>query len=334
MILLRLFKNNRTAGIAFLFLLALILVSGAMITGLQPVAHEGMPFYQLIFGSIHEYPILNRIITLALVYSLVFMLTRIGVRNILLEFRSYMPAIFFMLFSLAHPSLQQVSPALAGSIFYLLSFAILFEAHDKKPDTYSIFHAGLILALGSMFCLKLIWFIPVMWISLGTLRPVTWRELVYPLIAYALLALFLFTWYWVGMDSGKSFVEILGSNLIFRGAFRGVFTSTDLHFSVLLCYGFYLLLIIIASFYMINSFQARKTVVQNIYQVLFYMFVAGILFFLFIEGRDLSSLVFMAFPVAFIMANYFHRKRNHWLHEIILWILVGLIAYSQVMALG
>ena len=33
-------------------------------------------------------------------------------------------------------------------------------------------------------------------------------------------------------------------------------------------------LVILASIYMVNRFQALKTVVQNTYQVLFYMFVA------------------------------------------------------------
>ena len=70
--------------------------------------------------------------------------------------------------------------------------------------------------------------------------------------------------------------------------------------------------------------------VQNIYQVLFYMFIAGILFLTIIARFDPVNLVYVSFPLAFIMTNYFHRKRNPWSHELIIWILVGLVVFLQV----
>jgi len=70
-------------------------------------------------------------------------------------------------------------------------------------------------------------------------------------------------------------------------------------------------------------------VVPETLKILFYMFLAGILFFLFIARFDPASLVFVAFPVAFILSNYFHRKRNPWIHELIMWIMLGLLVYVQ-----
>ena len=96
--------------------------------------------------------------------------------------------------------------------------------------------------------------------------------------------------------------------------------------------GFILLLIIAASVYMVNRFQSRKTAVQNIYQVMFYMFLAGMLFFVFIARIEPSGLVFIAIPVTFVLSNYFHRKKSPWIHEFALWILLGLVVYVQLMA--
>ena len=246
----------------------------------DPGGHSGlmeisdMPFYNLIFGEIHFRPVLNRIVTLVLLFIISYMLIRISVRYVLLEFRSLMPAFFFILFSMALPSTQQVNPALVGSIFYLFCFAILFDVHDKRPDTFSVFSASIVLVLGSMFYLKLIWFVPLIWISLSTMRSVTWRELFYPVVAYLLLGLFLFTWYWAVLNDSARFVTLIGENLAFNGSFESN------HFSVYIFYGYFLLMVLVASVYMVNRFQARKTVIQNIYQVMFYMFVAGLLFFL------------------------------------------------------
>jgi hypothetical protein len=155
------------------------------------------------------------------------------------------------------------------------------------------------------------------------MRSVTWRELFYPVIAYLLLGLFLFTWYWGIRDDADGFTSLIRENLAFRGTFQA------LHYSAYLLYGFLILLVGVSSLYMVNRFQARKTVIQNIYQVLFYMFIAGIIFFPLIDRSDPGTLVFIAIPVSFILSNYFHRKKNHWMHELSIWIVLGLLVFAQ-----
>jgi hypothetical protein len=331
MILLNIFKNSRLAGTAGMILLLFGVFLSSFIQdlsseGISSVAdHQAMPFYNLIFGDIHTLPFLNHLVAMLLMILIGYMLIRIGVRDQLLDQRSLMPAIFFLIFTAALPEARQLSPELVGSVFYLLCFAIIFEVFDKKPDTFSIFTASVLLVVGSMFYLKLIWFVPLMWGSLRTMRTVTWRELFYPVAAYLILALFLFTWYWGVMGEGARFWQVVAENMAFSGSF------TPEHFSVYLLYGYILLLVIVASIYMVNHFRTRKTVVQNTYQVMFYMFVVGILFFLFVARFKPSSMVFMAFPVSYVLSNYFHRKRSPWPHEVAMWILVGLVVFVQVM---
>jgi hypothetical protein len=331
MILLRLFKDSRAMGTgAMLLLLVAIFIpsfvdnfSAAGATELAP--HTGMPFYNLMFGAIHTIPVLNHFVALLLIMLIAYLLIRIGVRDQLLRQRSLMPAIFFILFTAALPASRVVSPALIASIFYLLCFVILFEVHGQRPDTLSIFSASLVLVLGSMFYLKMIWFIPLIWVSLSTMRQVTWRELFYPVAAYLFLALLLFTWFWGIRDNGAGFGALIAENLSFSGGFQAY------HFSAYLLYGFMILLVGIASIHMVLRFQSMKTAVQKIYQVMFYIFLAGTLFFVFVSRFDPTSLVFIAFPLSFVLSNYFHRKKSPWIHELVLWILVGLVVYVQVM---
>lgn len=331
MILLRIFKNSRMAGIAGMVLLLLGLFLTSFIRDFSSAgnpavhAHQGMPFYNLIFGAIHTLPALNHIIAMLFMVLISYMLIRINVRDALLEQRTFMPAFFFLLFTCALPEARQVNPALIGSVFYLFCFAILFEVHDKKPDSYAIFAAALFLVAGSLFCLRLIWFVPLIWLSLRTVRQVTLRELFYPVLAYLILGLFMFTWYWGVLDDGARFGKVLRENLAFTGSF------VPQHYSVYLLYGYILFLVAVASLHMIDHFQTRKSYIQNIFQVLFYMFVAGILFYVFVTRFDPSSLVFVAFPVSYLLTNYFHRRRNPWIHELAMWILLGLVVYVQVM---
>ena len=330
MILLRIFKNSRLAGIlGVLFLLIAIYVPSFIdalkMSGEELESFTCMPFYQLIFDNIHKFPVLNHLVAMLITMLISYALISIGIRDQLLQQRSLMPAFFFIIFTAALPEARQVSPALISSLFYILCFVILFEVHDKKPDTLSIFAASLVLALGSMFCLKLIWFVPLIWVSLWTMRPVTWRELFYPVVAYALLALFLFSWYWGVRGDGSDFVELVKTNLAFTGAFHSY------HYSVYLLFGYILLLVGIASIYMIERFQTRKTAIQNIYQAMFYMFIAGILYFIFIVRFEATALVYIAIPATFVLSNYFHRRQSPWIHELALWILLGLVVFVQLM---
>lgn len=331
MILLRIFKDNRAGGTLGIILLLFAIFVPSFIDAFRADGPEElqsftcMPFYDLIFGAIHRVPVVNHLVAMLIILLISFILIRIGIRDQLVQDRSLMPAVFFILFTAALPAARQVSPALIGALFYLFSFAILFEMQDKQPDTLSIFTASLILVLGSMFCLRLIWFIPLIWISLWTMRSVTWRELLYPVVAYMLLALSLFTWYWGVRGNGAEFVELLSENLAFTGSLVAY------HFSVYIYYGFILFLVGLSSIYMVNHFQTMKTVVQKIYQVLFYMFLAGVLFYLFISRFDPTSLVFIAIPASFVLSSYFHRRKSPWIHELLMWILVGLVVYVQLM---
>lgn len=315
-----------TAGI-ILLLIAIYIPSFIDTLGANSVeefqSYTGMPLYDLIFGAIHKVPVVNHLVAMLIMMLISYTLIRIGVRDQLLQQRSLMPAVFFILFAAALPAARQVSPALISALFYLLCFVILFEVQEKKPDTMSIFLASLVLVAGSMFCLKLIWFVPLIWISLWTTRNATWRELFYPVVAYLLLTLVLFTWYWGVRGVGVEFVTLVSENLAFAGSFE------PYHYSVYIFYGFILLLVFIASIEMAKRFRTMKNMAQNIYQVLFYMFLAGILFFVFITRFEPTSLVYIAISVSFVLSNYFHRKKSPWIHELVMWVLLGLVVYVQ-----
>jgi len=325
MILLRLFKDSRATGILGILLLSVAVFLRSLIHPGPLEPYVGMPFYRLIFGAIHTVPFVDRLAALLMVWLLGYLIIQLGARYVLLDQRSYMPGLFLLLFSFALSPAQQVSPPLVGAIFYLMAFNIYFDVHEKPPDTILAFTGSLVLALGCMFYIKLMWFIPLIWVGLSTLRSVSLRELIYPLVALALLFLFLFTWYWGVMNDAAGFASLLRENLSFRSAYQ------PSHSSVFIYMGYLLFLVILASIYMVNRFQVRKTAAQLIFQTMFYMFIAGILFFVLIARYEPTSLVYIGIPVAFILSNYFHRRKNTWVHELELWICIGLLVYSQIM---
>lgn len=322
MILLRIFKNSRSTGIMAVVLAALALVIPELIQPGEPVGHQGMPLFQMIFGEVHRIPFLDTLIATLLYILLAYLLVRIGVRFMLLEERSLMPALFLVLVAMCVPGALHVSPQLVASVFYLFSFTVLFDIAEK-PAPFGVFNASLFMSLGGLFDLRLLWILPLLWIAIISLRGFRWREIAHTLVAPAIVLLFLFTWYWGILDRPGDLQQILSKNIGFPA------WALDWPLSFYLYSGFLLLLLLIASVHMITRFQSRKTMVQDIYQVLFYMFVGGSIYFVLILHMQPTGLVYLAFPLSFVLSNFFHRKRNHWSHELAMWLLLGALGYLQ-----
>ena len=188
----------------------------------------------------------------------------------------------------------------------------------------ALFNSTLLIACGSLFFLKIIWFIPFLWITAVIIRPLKWRGILNPILVILMMGIFYITYYWVFKDDLSLFVKLLANNLDMSGVFPG-FTQSEW---ILL--GYLFVLIIISSFYLLNRLQAKKIFVRKIYQVLFSLFIYSLLFYLFVSGFNTQVLNLIAIPLAYLMANYFHRKKTHWMHEVLLWIWLVLIAYVHI----
>ncbi len=118
-----------------------------------------------------------------------------------------------------------------------------------------MFIAGLILALGSMFYLKLIWFLPLIWISLWTPATCYLERIIYPVVAYLLLALFLFTWYWGVMDMVADSLNFLAGIWLLK---KLRITCSNPIISVLYIYYGYFLLLVMRQYLYDQSFSIQE----------------------------------------------------------------------------
>ena len=327
MALLRLFKNNRTGGIVLLVLLA-ILTSLISFIHPQPTQEwQGMPMYELIFGELYRFPGLSVCIAILFHLLIALILIRLNTRFSLIEERTYMPALFYLIIATVFPSTHAVNPLQIGGLFYLLSFIQIVNAHDDRPDTYRVFNAFLLFFLGTFFYAKLIWFLPILWVVLFSVRPATGREWLYSIVAGCFAMISLFVYYWVFRDAGWMFPELLRNQLQFTGSWEGMPVSNY----VFIAYIF--LMVIIASISILKRYQVKKIIIRNIYRVLLYMFLFSFVFYFLLSRYEKASIYFTAIPLSFLLANYFHQKRYLVIREILIWILLGLAVMVQIATL-
>ncbi len=318
--LLKLFKNNRAGGILFIFLLALLIwVPLLTKTNYQQGAVD-MPLYNLFFGNIHLYPVLSSLLAFLIIVLISVILFRMNIRFFLIQERSYMPAAFFLLIASANPAMHYITPVLIGALFLMIILSMLFGAYNAERNSLKFFNISLVLVTGIFFYGKLIWFIPLYWIILATIRSATWRELSYPVVAVLVALLFMFTWN-VLSDNPAAWLGPVTENMFARGTWPEI----PLSWMVFLLYLF--LLIIVSSLFILQRFQVRKIYVRNFYQALFFTFAYGLLFFLLVSGKDAGCIYLVTIPFSYLLSNYFHTKKRRFSSEVLLWIFLLLLAW-------
>jgi hypothetical protein len=320
--ILQLLKNNRIPGIIFLVFLVALTWLRSFIAMPETGQVTAMPLYQLIFGAIEEKKVMSLIFSIAIYAIIILLIIRMNVLHFLLDDRSYMPAAFFIMISASWPPALQLNPILAGSPFLVMALLVLIRGDKHSAEPLALFNATLILALGSLFYLKLLWFIPFLWMSASVIRPLKWRGIINPLLVLLLMGLFFITYYWVIRNDLAILPGLIESNLAFSlREFSGFDTP------VYLLLGYLFVLILIASVHLLNRFQFRKIMVRKLYQVLFILFIYCLLFYVFVSGFRAEVLTLVAIPIAYLLSSFFHQKNTGWLHELIIWIWLILIMY-------
>ena len=320
--LLRLFKNNRPPAIIFIVFLMILLWLRPFIDPVLPETVTVMPLYKLLFGTLQQSPVASGLISIAIYSLLIVLILRLNLIHFLIEDRTYMPAIFFIMLVATFPTNLQLSPVLVSGPFLLGALLLLIRGEEHRAEPLSLFNASLILAVGSLFYLKLLWLIPFLWITATIIRPLKWRGIINPLLALATLLLFAVTYFWVFRDDLSLLRELIDNNLTLSGEPLPRFETP-----VLVLTGYLLVLIIIASIHLLSRFQVRKIIIRKLYLVLFILFIYGCLFFLLISGFRTEVMMIVAVPVSYLFSNFFFQRRSHWIHELLIWIWLGLIAW-------
>ncbi|MCF8225512.1 MAG: hypothetical protein K9J30_06510 [Bacteroidales bacterium] len=322
--LLKILKNNRFGGIVFIFLLMMLIWTKPLLVPPELDLGVTMPLYDLLFGAIQKSNVASVIISMAVYAVLASLMIRLNTIHFLLEERSYMPAIFFLLISATFPAALIINPLLISSLFLLLAFLIMIRGEEHRAEPLSLFNATLLIGAGSFFYLKIIWFIPLLWITAAMIRPLKWRGIVNPFIVLLLIALFQFTYYWVFKDDIGLFIDLVRENLNISGNFEGFDKP------VWMLLGFLTFLVFISSAQLISRFQVRKIIVRKLYQVFFFMFLYLLVFYAAISRFNVMIMPLLAVPMSFLFSVAFHKKQTFWWHELLIWIWIGLIVYMNI----
>ena len=128
---LKLCKSGQPAVLLFIPVLTILIWLKYLILP-QPVsiAFEPypMPLYQWISSLLENQIVLSKIVTLVLLIFIALWLSMMNTKFILMEKRSYLPAIIYLLIASSYLPLQQLNPAVFASVFLVFSIEIMLDS--------------------------------------------------------------------------------------------------------------------------------------------------------------------------------------------------------------
>ncbi len=310
----RLFRGTGP-GVLFLIIVMLILlwISAFINPRIQPSSVyeiRSMPLYNiagLIAGSSPRAGVIFSFIILAV---MLFLLVNFNTSVFFIGERTFLPAVFFTLFSAVMPSLQVMNPVLPSAVFLTMALKRIMEAYRKPGTAFNFFDAALLISTGSLFYANMIWFGLLVFIGIALLRTGNIIEIFTPVIGLLTPYIFLYGIYYV---LGMNIVELsddIRENL-FAGSPGTILSRLEI--VALVISGLMILSGIVYLAQHINSMKIKSR--KTFYLLLWGLFISVVLYIA-LPSASAELLWVIAIPACYILANHYINIRKRIIPEI------------------
>lgn len=285
-----------------------------------------MPLYEYLHAVLRRVnsPYLPTILGLILLVAQTYLLIQHNVKYGIVENKSYLPAVIFLLLSSSFIHLQRFHPIFIANIFLLGAMNLIFDSFKKEKCFGNFFNAALLLSMGSLFYVNMIFYVIFVYIGLIILRPFNWREWVFAflgfLLPYGMMVAYNYYTNVVFID----FWITLWLNLMFDN-FRHF-----MNISYYISYGFIFGLLVLSSYYMLMVYRYKNISARNYLLVYVWLFLLTVTIFMMVPSASAELLVIGAVPISYIVSNYLLCIKSRWWGEIIWATLIVMVVFLEV----
>jgi hypothetical protein len=330
--LLRLFKETGP-GVIFLIVVTLIAVwiSAILNQRLHPrfiYETDPMPLYGLMKFLIHNSHNLGVVLSFLMVSLMAFLVVNFNTSVFFINERTFLPALFYVLFGGFFPDQQLLNPVLPGSIFLMLAIRRIMDGYHITGTAYNYFDAGILISTGSLFYANLIWFGTLIIIGIALLRTGNLKEIVISILG--LLTPFLITfgvYYVIGKDV-NGLMKLLGDNLFFKATY---YPFPKLTIAALVFCG---ALILYSIFHLIKHMDTKKIKSRKTFSLLIWTFIISLIVYFVLPSVSVEIVWLTSIPVSYFLTHYFVVVKKKLVPEILFSLLLLFILLIQIWHLG
>lgn len=325
MFILKIFKSNQPAAVILMVILGISLWLKSFT---HPVLAEvyfnnhPMPLFALLMYFLGN-GFASRLIALILLIITGFMLIRLNTKFIFIQDRTYLPLFFFLLLAGGYFQFQQLNPLIPAVIFLLIALERMLGTYRIDKLSMNPFEASFMVSIASLFYAPSIFFLILIWVAVGLLRPGYWREWIYTILGFAMPYLFLYSYYYLANKD----IELQSRTLLdflFIHYSPGISSAS---FRLFLLYLF--LLVLLSSFYMVRYYPAKKILARRTFVLLFWWFLTVFGVYLIIPSVSGEILILASVPISYVLAHFFmYAKSRLWIMELLFDSFLGFLFYS------
>lgn len=322
--LLRFFSGNQPISLLLLPLLAVLLwLPGFFAEPFDLAGPEPMPLYELLTVWLADLHWLQLLLALLLVVVQAFFVNSLANDLHLLEKRSNLPGLCFLLLNALFPEQLQLSPVLLANTFLLLAMYRLYAIAGSERAGALAFDAAFLIGIASLLHPPTLVLLPVVYFALNDFRPFNGREWLLPLMGIALPWLFAWSWFF-WFDTTPEFANALSHGFAWNGvSWLGSGTA------------FYALAGMSLVMLMMSLAQAIRTIGQNVVEVrkmlteLVWLALLVVVSVLLAPVKSVHLLTLASFPVSIWLSQAFQQSKRTGLMEVFLLLWLGLIFYHR-----
>jgi len=324
--LLRFFRTIGAQILIFIPLIGLLLWMGPIFHGsLSPVLSDTirMPIFEFLMNAFTGVEFISIAVALVLVMAIAFLLVRLNTKFILINNRTYLPAIIYILITSGIPDIQKLNPSLLSAFAILFVFEKILDSYRFEGLFYDFFTASFVIACASLIYPFIIFFIIILWTGIILIRQFNWREWVFTFLGLLTPLILALSYYYVVHDRASILFEKY--TIFYTNTFQyaGYTNETYIFLGIL---GF---LLIITSIFMAQMLTTRKIVSRRAFVLLLWMFLYTLGVFFSIRQVSVEIIYIIAIPISFLFSNFWVYVKSMFWGNLFLWMLLGSIIYAQ-----
>jgi hypothetical protein len=286
-----------------------------------------MPLFGLLISVTCFSPLFSIIIAYLLVLMIALLLVNFNTSAFFISERNFLPALIYILLSSYIPQYQILNPVLPAALFLILGIRKIIESYKVQGTAFSLFDAGMLISIGSLFYASLIWFGLLLIIGIAILRTGSIKEVIISVLGLAAPLFIVYGFFYVTGKDMDSMLSAVTYNLFAKD---GKVIIQVLTLVILIISGIIVLISVAQLLSAINSkkIKSRKTFILLLWT---FFIIAGVSL---LSDSVSAEIYWLAvIPPSYFLTHFFVFSRRRLLPEIMLAALFVLAALAQVVNL-
>jgi len=324
--IVKILKSNRPVVIFYFIIISILLWLFTFIN-YQDIEigfnNSQMPFYKLVVYFVNRQSLLILIFSLILIIIQGFLLIQLNKKYIIINKRTYFPAIIFIIIVSSNIMYQQLNPMIFANLFLILIINNIYSIYKADYILSKLYVTGFYVAIASLFYFPYIFLFLLIWISLLIFKTFSGREWFVPILGLLTPYLFLFVYLFL-IDDVDYLINALEMNFKFEFAFKSISIPYAIFYSYL---G---LLVFISGMSILGKLKNKKIRIRKYFKVNWWFFIIGILMFVFLVNVSYEIIYLLAIPSSFLITEYFYQIKSKIFANILFLLMIGGILFIQI----